>query len=173
MPRPHCSWTNSLRTGRVAARILFVTAVVLGMHGCLSMEHQACGGETTPCEARLFAGNCSYGDGCTWGTQCAPVDCASVGLSECQTFPHCYSSGGNCSVDQVSETGLPNCTATVTKNCLPPCAGVSQKDCGSVPGCTWRTACTGHVIGQCTELKDEDTCNSVLGCAWTTQGGLG
>jgi hypothetical protein len=150
--------------GAAAARILSVIAAVLAAHGC-GTEYGECEGETQPCENRLFADNCSTGDGCTWGTQCTPIDCNSLTANQC-TFPQCRPGSLDACSWADSFIGLPDCAATVTTNCLPRCADVTQSNCSSVPGCAWRTACTGHVIGQCSDVHDEGTCRRVFGCSW-------
>jgi len=137
--------------GARRAENTLVAAAVLAAHGCgVSLDHQECDGETTAFELRIAAVDCISGDGCTWGTQCTPIDCNSRAASRC-TFPQCHPDSEACGWAN-SYIGLPDCTATLTTNCLPPCAGVSQSECASVPGCAWRTACTGHVIGQCADL---------------------
>lgn len=165
---------DALRKGVVAAaRGLSVAAVVLAAHGC-GMEYEQCEGETQGCEMRVFDRDCTRGDGCLWGTQCAPLDCDSLTASQC-TYPHCnLGSLEPCSWNEFGP-GLSDCTATLTTNCLPPCGGVSQSQCASVPGCTWRAACTGHVIGQCSSISDESTCRRVYGCSWMkhSTGGVG
>jgi len=108
--------------GAAAGRILCVTAAVLAAHGCgVSLDHQECDGETTACELRIAAVDCISGDGCTWGTQCTPIDCNSRAASRC-TFPQCHPDSEACGWAN-SYIGLPDCTATLTTNCLPPLRG--------------------------------------------------
>lgn len=98
---------------------------------------------------------------------CSPGECD--GAIYCQVYSKsgCPTDAG-CVVQPVCTCDLPD-MGQLASYC-DPMTGCWRGDdastkCGTIEGCTWKTACTGVV--RCSTFKDEDTCRSHKGCGWS------
>ncbi|MCA9640536.1 MAG: hypothetical protein H6718_36290 [Polyangiaceae bacterium] len=136
------------RAGAALCALFLLTSPFTG--ACSGSEFCRQTGDSIPCN-QLSVRACDEASGCKVTAQaCSQVDCVPLDAAACKSHTNCgwYLEYGGCATKNRSY-----------------CVGELQRECETLPDCSWGPACSGRLI-DCVLIDGESECSRVPHCEW-------